>query len=128
MAVDQGQAHGERLREAHQGVVDRRVAVRVELTHDLADDAGALHIAAVGAQAHLVHLIDDPAVHRLEAVAGVRQGTGVDDRVRVLEEGALHLVDDVDVEDPLLEVVGRRGLRAAAGHRCCGSFTNMNGI
>ena len=123
VAVDQRQAHRERLRHAHQGVVDRRVAVRVQLAHDLADDAGALHVAAVGAQAHLVHLVDDAAVHRLQAVAGVGQGARVDDRVRVLEEGALHLVDDVDVEDALLEVVGRRGLRAAAGHRGCGSFT-----
>ena len=123
VAVDQRQAHGERLRHAHQGVVDRRVAVRVQLAHDLADDAGALHIAAVGAQAHLVHLVDDAAVHRLHAVAGVRQGAGVDHRVRVLEEGALHFVDDVDVEDLLLEIVRRRGLRAAAGHRGCCSFT-----
>ncbi|WP_449353246.1 hypothetical protein [Streptomyces shaanxiensis] len=30
--------------------------MRVQLAHDLADDTCALHIAAVGAQAHLVHL------------------------------------------------------------------------
>ena len=119
VAVDQGDSHREGLGHAHQGVVDGRVAVRVQLAHHLADDAGALDVPALGAQAHLAHLVDDAAVHRLEAVACVRQGAGVDDRVRVLEEGALHLVDDVDVEDPLLvRVVGRRGLRAAAGHRC----------
>ncbi len=108
----------EGLGHAHEGVVDRRVTVRVELAHDLADDTGALHVAAVGAQAHLVHLVHDAPVHRLHAVPGVGQGTGVDHRVRVLEEGALHFVDDVDVEDLLLEILRRRGLRAAAGHRC----------
>ncbi|MGX1506537.1 UNVERIFIED_CONTAM: hypothetical protein RKD43_005162 [Streptomyces graminofaciens] len=128
MAVDQRQAHGERLRHAHEGVVDRRVAVRVQFAHHFADDARALHIPAVGAQAHLVHLVDDAAVHRLHAVACVRQGPGVDHRVRVLEEGALHFVHHVDVEDPLLEVVRRWGLRAAAGHRGCCSFTYQVGI
>lgn len=74
VAVDQGEPHGERLRQTDQRVVDRRVAVRVQLTHDLADDAGTLHEAAIGAQAHLVHLVHDAAVHRLHAVAGVGQG------------------------------------------------------
>lgn len=121
--VDERQAHGERLCHPHEGVVDRRVAVRMELAHDLAHDAGALHIATVGAQAHFVHLVHDPAVHRLHTVTCVRQGPGVDHRVGVLEEGALHFVHDVDVEDLLLEIVRRRGLRAAAGHRGCCSFT-----
>src|SRR5213596_3577126 len=34
------------LRYPDQGVVDRRVAVRVEVAHHLADDAGALDVAA----------------------------------------------------------------------------------
>ena len=110
-----GSAQRERLGHAHQRVVDRGVAVRVELAHDLADDAGALDVAAVGAQAHLGHLEQDPALDRLEPVAGVGQGPGVDDRVGVLEERALHLLGDVDVDDAL-----RRGGRwwrwVAAGH------------
>ncbi len=124
VTVDQGQPHREGLRHPHERVVDRGVAVRVQLAHHLADDTGALHIAPVGPQAHLVHLGHDAPVHRLHAVAGVGQGPGVDHRVRVLEEGTLHFVDDVDVEDLLLEVVRRRGLRATAGHRGCDSFTD----
>ncbi len=50
VAVDQRQPHRERLGLADQRVVDRAVAVGVELTHDLADDAGRLHVAPVGAQ------------------------------------------------------------------------------
>ena len=64
------------LHEPHQGVVDRLVTVRVVLAHDLADDAAALVEAAVGPVATVVHRVDDPAVHRLEAVAHVRAGPG----------------------------------------------------
>ena len=35
--------------QAHQGVVDRRVAVGVELAHHAADDVGALHVGAARA-------------------------------------------------------------------------------
>ena len=57
--VDQRAASGEVLRHAHHGVVDRGVAVRVQLAHDLAHHAGALHVAAVRAQAHLAHHVQD---------------------------------------------------------------------
>ena len=106
VAVDHRQPHRPRLGQPHQGVVDRAVAVRVQPAHDLADDAGALDVAAVGPQPHVVHRVEDPALHRLEPVAGVRQRAGVDDRVGVLQERGPHLVADVDVEDVLLEVVG----------------------
>ena len=114
--VDQRQAHRERLGHAHQGVVDRLVAVRVVLAHDLADDPAGLHVRAVGAQAQLAHPEQDAALHRLEAVAGVGQRARVDDAVGVLEEGAAHLLLDVDVDDPLGEVLGGRRRAAALGH------------
>ncbi len=41
LPVDQRVAHREILRQAHQRVVDRLVAMRVELADDVADDAGA---------------------------------------------------------------------------------------
>ena len=104
--VDHRQPHRPRLGHPDQGVVDRAVAVRVQPAHHLADDAGALDVPAVGEQPHLVHRVEDPALHRLEAVAGVGEGAGVDDRVGVLQERRAHLVADVDVEDVLLEVVG----------------------
>ena len=116
VAVDQRQAHRERLGHPHQGVVDRLVAVRVVLAHDLADDPAGLHVRAVRAQAQLAHPVQDAALHRLQAVAGVRQGARVDDAVGVLEEGAAHLLLDVDVDDPLGEVLGGRRGAAALGH------------
>ena len=40
LSVDQAVAHGKVLRHADDGVIDRGVAVRVILTHHVADDAG----------------------------------------------------------------------------------------
>ena len=107
--VDGREPHRPRLRHPDQRVVDRTVTVGVQSAHDLADDAGALHVAPVGAQRHVVHRVEDAALHRLEAVARVGQRPGVDDGVGVLQERGLHLVADVGVEDVLLEVV-REGL------------------
>ena len=42
LPVDQRIALGEILREAHQRVVDRLVAMRMELAHHVADDLGGL--------------------------------------------------------------------------------------
>jgi hypothetical protein len=99
--VDERHAHREVLREAHERVVDRRVAVRVQAPHDVADDARALDVPAVGAQAHLRHLEQDAALHGLEPVTRVGERPRVDDGVGVLEERALHLGGDVDVLDSL---------------------------
>ena len=104
--VDHGQPHRPGLRRTDECVVDRAVAVGVQATHHLADHARALDVSAVGAHAHAVHRVEDPALHRLEPVTGVGEGTGVDDGVGVLQEGRLHLLLDVGVEDVLLEVVG----------------------
>ena len=84
--VDGREPHRPVLGHPDERVVDRAVAVRVEAAHDLAHDARALDVAAVGAQSHLVHRVEDAALHRLEPVAGVGEGAGVDDGVGVLQE------------------------------------------
>ena len=61
------------------GVVDRRVAVRVELAHAVADDARRLQVRAVPGVVELVLRVQDAAVHRLEAVAHVGQRARDDD-------------------------------------------------
>ena len=47
LAVDQGIAHVEVLRQADERVVDRRVAVGMVVAHHLADDLRALAVGAV---------------------------------------------------------------------------------
>ena len=78
LAFDQRIADGEILGEADQGVVDRGVAMGVELAHDVADDAGAFLEAGRGVQAQLLHGVDQAAVDRFEPVAHVRQAAGHD--------------------------------------------------
>src|SRR5262249_56971367 len=75
--------------------------------HDLADDAGALEVAAVRPVAAVVHGVQDPGVDRLQAVPHIRQRTADDDRHRVLDVAALHL--DLDV-DRLRAVVAAAGI------------------
>ena len=95
--IDQGDAQVKRLSEAHQGLVNRGIAVRVKLTHDLADDALGLHVSLVGAQPHLIHLEHDAALHGLKAVARVGKCARVDHRDGILQEGPTHLIRHVDL-------------------------------
>ena len=65
MAVDERRAHGEPLRQANHGLVDREVTVRMVLTDNFADRPGGLLVRAVGVDAALVHGVQDATVHRL---------------------------------------------------------------
>ena len=102
LAVDQRQAHGEVLRHAHHGVVDRRIAVGVVLAHYVADHAGGLAVGPVPVVARFLHGIENAPVHRLQAVAHVRQGAGHDHAHGVIEVGAPHLVFDGDRRDVVI--------------------------
>jgi hypothetical protein len=96
LAVHQGIPHVEFLRHADERVVDRCVAVRVEIAHHLADDLGALAVAARWGQPHRLHPVQDAAVRRLQPVTGVGQRSADDYAHRVIHVRALHLVFDVD--------------------------------
>ena len=65
VAVDERRAHGEPLRQADHGLVDRGVAVRVVLTDNFADRPGRLLVRAVGVDTAFVHRVQDAAVYRL---------------------------------------------------------------
>ena len=66
------------------------------LAHGLADDLGALGVLLVVLQTHLVHGVQDAAMHGLEAVAHIGQRAADDDRHRVVEIRPAHLVFNVD--------------------------------
>jgi len=66
--------------------------MRVILGHRVARDARRLDVRAVGSKALLFHVPDNAAMHGLEPVAHVGQRARHDDRHRVVEEAALHLV------------------------------------
>ena len=92
LTVDERVAQRERLRHAHERVVDRGVAVRVVLAHHVADRRRGLLVRPVRLQAGLVHAVEHAAVHRLQPVAHIRQGARDDDRHRVVEEARAHLL------------------------------------
>ena len=62
----------------------------VELTHHVADHAGALIEGSVRAVAAVVHRVDHAAVHGLEAVTHIRQGAANNNRHCVVQVGTLH--------------------------------------
>ena len=82
--------HNPALNQAHQSVVDSAIAVGVELTHHVADHAGALVEGSVRAVAAIVHRVDHAAVHGLEAVTHIRQGAADNNRHCVVQVGTLH--------------------------------------
>jgi hypothetical protein len=96
--LDQRVAQGEVLSHAHQGVVGGRVAVRVVLAQHLTDHRRALAEARVGVQVQVVvHRVQDPPLHRLQAVAHVRQRARRDDADGVVQVPALGLLGQVGV-------------------------------
>ncbi len=110
LPVDQRIARGEILREAHQRVVDRLVAVRMERTHHVADDLGGLLERSAGVEAQQPHAVEDAAVNGLEAVAGIRQCPVHDGREGI---GEIALLERLAQRD-LLNVHRLRGNQSFA--------------
>ena len=65
VAVHQRRAHHKGLRHARQRVVDADIAVGVEFTKAIADDAGALAVRLVEGVAQFVHGVEYAALHGL---------------------------------------------------------------
>src|SRR5579883_1780421 len=95
LAIHQRIAHAERLRHAHQRIVDRRIAVWVVFAEDLTNNLGAFAVGARRGQVHLVHAIQNAPVHRFEAVAHVGQCAPDDYAHRVVEIRLPHLGFDI---------------------------------
>ena len=73
LPVDQRITLREILRQAHQRVVDRLVAVRMEVAHHVADHLGGLLESGPGVEPQQPHGVQDPAVDRLQPVARIGQ-------------------------------------------------------
>ena len=77
--IDERIPQRERLRHAHQRLVERGIAVRMVAPHHVADDLRALAVLCVGGQVLLPHRVEDAALHRLQPIAHVRKRTRRDD-------------------------------------------------
>ena len=99
LPVDQRIALREILREPHQRVVDRQLAMRMELADHVADDPGAFLVAGGGIEAQLVHRVQDAAMHRLQPVAHIGQRARHDRRQRVGQIALAERVGEIDIAD-----------------------------
>ncbi len=55
-----------------------------------------LRVAPIGREAHLLHRVENAAMHRLQSVANVGQRAADDDRHRIVEIRTAHLLFNVD--------------------------------
>ena len=92
LAVDQRITRREILREAHHRVVNRLVAMRMEPAHHVADDLGGFLERRAGVEPQQPHAVEDAPVHRLQAVASVRQRAVHDGRECISEIALLERI------------------------------------
>ena len=109
LTIDQGITQRPWLGHAHQGVVDRRIAVGVVLLQALAHHTGAFGVALVVLQTFAVHGGENAAMHRLQSVTCIGQRTADDDRHGVSQIRPAHFLFDIHGEE-----VGTAARRSAA--------------
>ena len=102
VTIEQWMAAGEGLHQTHQGVIDRLIPVGVVLAEDVPDNTGTLAVRPIRREPELLHRIQDPALHGLESIPGIGQGSSHDHAHRVFEVGALHLLMQGDRLNALL--------------------------
>ena len=119
LAVRQRVAQHEVLRHAHDGLVDGAVAVRVVLRHHFADDVGGFARRPVVEVAQLVHRVEHAPMHRLQAVAHVRQRAGDDDAHRVVEIRLPQLFLDAAGQNLPFRPFWSAGRRGRTGAEVC---------
>ena len=78
LSVNQGITHVPLLSHTHQSAVNRRVAVRVILTEHLTNNTRTFLIRFVTGVSNAEHTVKNTAVHRLETIAYIREGTSHD--------------------------------------------------
>ena len=127
LPVDHRVPHGPRLGETHEGVVDRRVTVRVVVTHRVGDRLGRLHVTTLGPVAVVPHRVQDATVHGLEPVPHIRECSPDDDAHRVVDVASLHLGLDVDRLDPVVAPGLGRQRRVRHGLLFCRARSSATG-
>ena len=111
------------LGQADQGVVHGGVAVGMVLAQHVAHAGGGLLKGLVRGQVVLVHGVEDPPVHRLQAVPHVGQSPAHDDGHGIVDVAVLHLLDQLGLHDVL---VGEGDVLRAIVFVFCHSFTPLS--
>jgi hypothetical protein len=115
LAVDQPVALREILGQAHQGVIDRDVAVRMILADHVADDARGLLRGGFRVETQQPHGVEQAAVDGLEAIAHIRQGALGDRRQRIGQVAPRQRIAQGLIEDSAAVVGGRLRRRRDTG-------------
>ena len=74
LAINQGIARGKILGQAHEGVVNRLVAMGMVAAHHVAHDLGGFLEGSTGVQTQEPHDVEKTAMNWLQAVTHIRQG------------------------------------------------------
>ena len=91
------------LGHTHHCVIYRTVAVGMEFTQHITDNLCTLTGRLVGVEAELVaHIIHNTTVHRLHTIAHIRQSTRNNNRHRIVDVGALHLLLNINFLYPFV--------------------------
>ena len=99
LPIHQRIAQAEVLRQARHRVVHGRVAMRMILAQHLTDDTGGFLVGRAGAHPHIVHGIENPALHGLETVARIGQRARNDHAHGIVKIRPAHLFIDADRTD-----------------------------
>ena len=83
------------LGHAHDGVIYRRIAVRMVFTNDVTDHAGGFLVGLVPVVAEYIHRVEHTAMNRFQTVTDVRKRAPDNDAHGIVQVGLSHLVFEV---------------------------------
>jgi hypothetical protein len=113
LAFHQRIAHREILRQPHECIVDRGIAMRMELAHHVTHHTGAFLEPRRRIEPQLLHGVDQPTMHRLQPITHIRQAARHDGGQRIGEIALGQGVAEVGV----LDVFHGRGSNRGGGCR-----------
>ena len=93
------------LRKIDKSSVDGAVSVGMIFTHCITDDTRALTMRFVGTVVQFDHGVEDPSLHRLQAVPHIREGTGSDNAHGIIDVGNLHRFFQVYLMDFIKNII-----------------------
>ena len=111
LPLHQGITHLPRLRQVHHCVINRRITVRVILTHHLTHNSRRLHRRVWRLPAILIHRIQNPPVHRFQPIPHIRQRPINNHRHRIAQKITLHRAFHVALFHPVHHFALHRRLR-----------------
>ena len=113
LPVDQRIARGEILRQPHQRIVDRLIAMRMEIAHHVADDLGGFLQRLPGIEPQQQHPVENAAVDRLDPGQAFKKSAKVVGDVM----GNFHPHGDQAIYDALVRLAQDFASALSAGRR-----------